>query len=185
MKKKAFVAGAILVLLGIGGFVVFQKMTPPPSAPEPAPEPIELTPAEKVAAVKLPTFFKMDAFKLPVLRDGQVKDFLFVSATLELTDEKDMEKFASNKERLRNDVLDGLRQAASLPERFNQLSEPAIKQKIQEVANKTLGEPLVKQVLIKNLIIQPINYAAHPTKNQFQFGDSGGDMGSGKAAPSP
>jgi hypothetical protein len=96
-----------------------------------------------------------------------------------------MEKFASNKERLRNDVLDGLRQAASLPERFNQLSEPAIKQKILEVANKTLGEPLVKQVLIKNLIIQPVNYAAHPTKNQFQFGESGGDMSSGKAAPSP
>lgn len=183
MKKKAFVGGAVLVLLGIGGFVVFQKMTPPPSAPEPAP--VELTPAEKVATIKIPTFFKMDSFKLPVLRDGQVKDFLFVSATLELKDEKDMEKFASNKERLRSDVLDGLRQAASLPERFNQLSEPAIKQKILEVANKTLGKPLVAQVLIKNLIIQPVNYAATPTKNQFQFGESGGDMSSGKAAPSP
>jgi len=183
MKKKAFVGGAVLVLLGIGGFVVFQKMTHPSSVDEP--KPVELTPAEKAATIKIPTFFKMDAFKLPVVRDGQVKDFLFVSITLELNDEKDIEKFARNKERLRNDVLDGLRQIASLPERFNQLSEPAIKQKIMEVTNKTLGEPLVKEVLVKNLIIQPVNYAAHPLKNQFEFGDSGGDMGSGKVAPTP
>ncbi|MBU3655397.1 MAG: hypothetical protein FGM23_03435 [Alphaproteobacteria bacterium] len=183
MKKKAFVGGAVLVLLGIGGFVVFQKMTHPSSVDEP--KPVELTPAEKAATIKIPTFFLMDAFKLPVLRDGQVKDFLFVSATLELKDEKDLEKFSSNKERLRNDVLNGLRHAASLPERFNQLSEPAIKQKILDVTNKTLGEPLIKEVLVKNLIIQPVNYAAHPTKNDFRFGDSGGDMGSGKVETSP
>ncbi|MFN9253481.1 MAG: flagellar basal body-associated protein FliL [Holosporaceae bacterium] len=184
MKKKAFIGGALMVLLAGGGFVAFQKMTPHPAATD-EPKPVELTPAEKAATIKIPTFFKMDAFKLPVVRDGQVKDFLFVSITLELNDEKDIEKFARNKERLRNDVLDGLSQIASLPAHFNQLSEPAIKQKILDVTNKTLGEPLIKEVLVKNLIIQPVNYAAHPLKNQFEFGDSGGDMGSGKVAPTP
>jgi len=182
MKKKAFIGGALIVLLGAGGFVAFQKMSHPPAADEP--KPVELTPTEKVAAIKLPTFFKMDSFKLPVLREGRVRDFLFVHVVLELNDEKDTEKFNTQKERLRHEILDGLRQTASLPDRFNLLSEPAIKQKILDVSNKTLGEPLVKDVLIKNLIIQPVNLISHPLKNQFEFGDSGWYVKSGKAAPS-
>lgn len=149
MQKFIVPALAVILLLAGGTVGVMKWMQLGLFAPE------EIAGEEKAPAPRrgeAPRYLDLDPINVVVIQDTRLKTVVQISAKLEVASEKDAEAIRRRMIRLTNAMIFDLHDF--LPRLLREVEHIEIgilQERMQYVADKTLGKGLVKQVLIQSV----------------------------------
>jgi flagellar basal body-associated protein FliL len=110
--------------------------------------------AAEDAASKTPTL-GLEPVALPVVVDGKLLNYVFVSIKLELSPKSDGSAVRAKEQFFRDDLVRvGHRTPFTRPDDYNKVDEAKVKAEVMRVANSLVGPGVVKNVLVVRQVAQ-------------------------------
>ena len=148
MQKLLVPALAVILLLAGGGIGIMKWMQLGPFAPEEVAG--EEAPAPRRGVQ--PRFLDIDPINVAVIQNNRPQSVIQIAVKLEVANEKDAAVIQKQMIRLTNALVTDLHDfLPRLLREVDHIELDLLKDRIQYVADKTLGKGLVKQVLIQSV----------------------------------
>jgi hypothetical protein len=110
--------------------------------------------AEDAAASKAPTL-GLESVALPVVVDGKLLNYVFVSIKLELSPKSDGSAVRAKEQFFRDDLVRaGHRTPFTRADDYNKVDEAKVKAEVMRVATSLVGPGVVKNVLVVRQVAQ-------------------------------
>ena len=148
MQKFIVPALAVIFLLAGGGIGLMKWMQLGPFAPEEVAG--EEAPAPRRG--EQPRYLDLDPINVVIIQDARPRSVVQISAKLEVANEKDAEAVRKRMIRLTSALVTDLHDfLPRLLREVDHIDLDLLRDRIQYVADKTLGKGLVRQVLIQSV----------------------------------
>ena len=159
MKRLVILGGLVLVILLGGGVAYFLVSSDEESGEEAVEEAIEEEPEEDQAeegghgaSVAQPQYLKMEILTLPVVRKKELSHYVHVEASLQSADEQAKRQIQDALARVRDAIIRDFHRTPLTATRGSNVDLAVLKARLKAAATRVLGEGVVEDVLLINVI---------------------------------
>ncbi len=122
---------------------------------------------EKEEAPKAPEGFPLEAVALPIVVDGQLINYVFISIRLELTAAAEVNKVRAKEQYFRDDLVrTGHRTPFTRSDDYTHVDEAKVRAEILRAAPGLVGPGMIKAVIITKQVSQKLLTLPSPHKAQ-------------------
>ena len=152
MKKLLIALGIVLLLAGsAAGTMYWQKIGPFETLAG-----LEEVEKEEESSIERPRFIQLDPLSVPLIKDNEVIGNIQLAVSLEAESSEDARLISRAKPRLSDAFLRDLYQhVPRYLRREPQIDIAVIKKRLKVVADRVLGEGVVKEVLVQGVMANP------------------------------